>query len=357
LIGLLKALSAVPSKVFSRLNKWGGGFTAPTSSMISSSAISRFNITHIGALAGARLVPGQCGKVLASFSKAIYLITDDSELFWIVSEDAPMHRRALKTSTPLFGPQAGSLFHVQDQRLTIDSTFIFDMKNASLWSTPLINENNIASVNQISTYIQTLFSSLDLSKVKGFGNFIPAILSLPQTGPTCPQPGSSDPIIAHARPFVLNMARACLENQPSRISQNAGALIGLGPGLTPSGDDFVGGLLFCIYSLQTAYPELNLYNPLLLEQYRSRTHQISFTLLQDLANGHAIAPLHQIIDSIFSGKSIESIQPSISQLTQVGHSTGWDLLAGLLTGLLITYQNPSLRMERNNLLEDQAMTE
>lgn len=304
-----------------------------------SSAFTQANITHIGASAYACFTPGQSGKVIAAFSKAIYLLTDDSELFWIVSDDTPMHRRALKSSAALSGPQAGSPFYVHDQRLIIDSTFAFNMDSALIWSAPSIDQNNIVDLNDIPAHTQTLFSSLDVSQAKGFGNFIPDILRLAQNKPANLQPESSDPILVFARPFVLEMAQAGLENQPSRILQNAASLIGLGAGLTPSGDDFVGGLLFCIHNLQAAYPELNLNNPLLLEPYRTCTHQISFTLLQDLANGHAIAPLQHIINGLLNGESLEKIYPFVSQLTKIGHSTGWDMLTGLLTGMLTAYQS------------------
>jgi hypothetical protein len=136
------------------------------------------------------------------------------------------------------------------------------------------------------------------------------------------------------------MARACMENHPSQIAQNADALIGLGAGLTPSGDDFLGGMLFCIKALRNAYPDLNFFDPAIpLENYGLRTHLISFTLLKDLACGYAIAPLHHIINGILKGESSEYIYPFVSQLTQLGHSTGWDLLTGLFTGLLTIHQN------------------
>jgi hypothetical protein len=180
--------------------------------------------------------------------------------------------------------------------------------------------------------------NLDLSQAKGFGRLIPHILSLSQNESHFSS--SADPILGYAQPFVLNIARACLGQNMLCISQNADALIGLGPGLTPSGDDFVGGMLFSIKILQSAYPDLVSMNDFLpIEVYRSKTHMISFTLLGDLANGHALEPLHQIINSLLSGKAIESIYPFISQLTQVGNSTGWDILAGFLTGLLTIYQN------------------
>ncbi len=289
------------------------------------------------------LAPGQRGKVLAAFSNAIYLLADDSELFWIVSENAPMHRRALKISSHLPEAQAGASFHAQDQLLTIDPGFVYDMNNASVWSAPSIDQNNTVDIGDISMRIQTLFSSLDLSQAKGFGNFIPGILRLAQNESICPKFISADPILVLAQPFVLEIARAYLENQPSRISQISDALIGLGAGLTPSGDDFLGGLLFAINIFQAAYPDSNFINHAIpIEIYRSRTHLISFTLLQDLANGHAIEPLHRLINGLLGGKSPERIYPSVSQLVQVGHSTGWDLLTGLLTGLLSAYRSNDL---------------
>jgi Protein of unknown function (DUF2877) len=308
--------------------------------MKTSSAFFQVSITHLGTLAQVHLTPGQRGKVLASFSKAIYLLTDDFELFWIVSDDAPMHRRALKVSSPLSGPKAGSPFYVQDHRLIIDPDFAYDMDNASVWSAPSIDQNNIVDTSDISMRIQTLFSSLDLREAKGFGNFIPDILRLAQNEPACPQPESSYPILVFARPFVMEMAQACLENQPSRILQNTNALIGLGAGLTPSGDDFLGGLLFTTKTLQAANSTTNFFDhEIIIERYRARTHPISFALLQDLANGYAVAPLHQIINGLLSKESLESIYPFVSQLTQIGHSTGWDLLTGLLTGSLIAYRS------------------
>lgn len=303
-----------------------------------SSAFTQASITHMGAFAHACLAPGRSGKVLAAFSKAIYLLTDDSELFWITSNDSPMHRRALQISTCLPEAQVCSPFHVQDHHLTIASDLAYAMNSAALWNAPSIGQHHI-DIGDIPARIQTLFASLDLSQAKGFGNFIPDILRLANNESIHPQMKSSDLILVFASPYIMDMANACLENQPAQILQTADALIGLGAGLTPSGDDFIGGLLFCMDNLQDVYPELNLINPLLLEPYRSRTHLISFTLLKDLANGHAIAPLHHIINGLLCGESLENIYLPVSQLTRVGHSTGWDLLAGLLTGLLVTYQS------------------
>jgi hypothetical protein len=68
----------------------------------------------------------------------------------------------------------------------------------------------------------------------------------------------------------------------------------------------------------------------------ARTNRISAVLLEDLAKGHAIGPLHQLINHFLMGDSLDRIHFSVAQLARVGHSTGWDLLAGLVAGLLAT---------------------
>lgn len=295
-------------------------------------------ITHVGSLARASLTPGERGKVLAAVSNAIYLLTEKGELFWIASGDAPMHRRALRVSSSLSGARAGSPFQVEDHRLTIDTGVACDMHHALIWEAPQTNRENLVEITDLPTRVHNIFSGLDLSGANGFGNFIPDILRLSQSTPTRPAPESADPILAFARPLVLEAASACLENRPSRIQRKAGALIGLGAGLTPSGDDFAGGLLFCIRTLQDVYDNTDSFEHLFsLEPYRAQTHLISFTLLQDLAAGHALSPLHLLINGILNKEPFEFVQRHFSRLTRVGHSTGWDLLAGLVTGLLITH--------------------
>jgi hypothetical protein len=131
------------------------------------------------------------------------------------------------------------------------------------------------------------------------------------------------------------MASACLEHQPTRIPEIADRLIGLGEGLTPSGDDFLGGMFFAFHQLQAAYPESAIADfRLHPESYRTRTHQISYTLLNDLAHGYAVAPLHHLVNGLLMGEPFETIYLYVTQLTSIGHSTGWDLLTGLLVGLL-----------------------
>jgi hypothetical protein len=244
----------------------------------------------------------------------------------------------------------GSPFRVDGCHLRIGSNFILDLTGSFPWSEPSIDPLHVLSSSELPAQIDSFFSKLDLSNAKGFGQFIPEILSVSRNQTSFSAP--TDPILAFAHPRVMNLAYACLHHQLDKISRNADMLIGLGSGLTPSGDDFIGGLLFAHHVLRTKYPN-RAFDALKMtvETYRSRTHAISFTLLKDLTDGHAIEPLHQIINGLLYGKSIESIYPFFSQLTQVGNSTGWDMLAGFLTGLLIAYSSSSIPLRMYQSME------
>jgi hypothetical protein len=115
--------------------------------------------------------------------------------------------------------------------------------------------------------------------------------------------------------------------------------VGLGPGLTPSGDDFLGGLLFSAHYLGVAYPTLFEQNDNLLRGFlkeaRRLTNRISHTILSDLAHGHGPAPLHDLITLLVQGGTRESVSARAKQLIQIGHTSGCDMLAGALTGLLL----------------------
>jgi len=296
-------------------------------------------ITQLGAIARSCLAPGQRGRVLAVFSKAIYLVADTTEMFWIAAEDVPMHRRCAIISESLPMLSEGTAFHVDANRLMVDSDCVLEIDPSFIWHAPTIHLKHVVTITELCARVQSFYEDLDSSQAKGFGSFIPHILSLSKPSSDQPVPEHTDAVLLFAQPFILDSASACLDHQPARISQNANALIGLGRGFTPSGDDFLGGMLFAIKAIQTAYPGSDFSNYVIpVDSFSTKTNLVSFTLLNDLSNGHAIAPLHQIVNALLSREPLEHIYPFVSQLVQTGHSTGWDLLTGLLAGLLVTYR-------------------
>ena len=105
-------------------------------------------------------------------------------------------------------------------------------------------------------------------------------------------------------------------------------LIGLGPGLTPSGDDFLVGAL----ALLDALTERKVHAALaaaIADVSPASTSALSRCFLTAVAAGHIGEHLHGAVASVISGKP----DSAIAAVRNIGHSSGWDMLAGIATAL------------------------
>lgn len=108
-------------------------------------------------------------------------------------------------------------------------------------------------------------------------------------------------------------------------------LLGLGPGLTPSGDDYLGGLFVALVQVGRSSLRDRLWqalHPLTL----AGTTAISRVHLAAAAEGFGSAALHEALSAILSG-STACIPAACAGLARVGHTSGWDGLAGALSVL------------------------
>jgi hypothetical protein len=109
-------------------------------------------------------------------------------------------------------------------------------------------------------------------------------------------------------------------------------LIGLGPGLTPSGDDFLCGFI------AAAYCKSNVRNNLLLEISQiilsglTKTNAISATFLRCVIRGEVCSALYNFAKAIRGNVNLEE---TLKQLCTIGHSSGMDTATGFLYGLKI----------------------
>ncbi|NIP74461.1 MAG: DUF2877 domain-containing protein, partial [Xanthomonadales bacterium] len=68
-------------------------------------------------------------------------------------------------------------------------------------------------------------------------------------------------------------------------------------------------------------------NPLLSE----RTNRISAELLEATAQGYAGASLHLTLNALMAGG--EGLTPALAGVARIGHTSGWDALAGVVAVL------------------------
>ena len=143
--------------------------------------------------------------------------------------------------------------------------------------------------------------------------------------------GADSPLLAHARP-ALEALDAWLERPQAAVPRRARELIGLGPGLTPSGDDYLGGLMIGLRAVGWRDRAAALWrwlDPLASE----RTSAISRAHLAAAANGEVHEALHDCVEALFAAKAPPRDARwslLLSRLDAVGHCSGRDGLAGVV---------------------------
>jgi hypothetical protein len=131
------------------------------------------------------------------------------------------------------------------------------------------------------------------------------------------------------------LAAACAADDASRAADAACKLIGLGPGLTPSGDDLVGGAFFARAVLARAGAIDATAWRCAASRVRADaarlTHPIAAALLGDLLCGDGWATLHAVAAALARGDDTAALDAARA-LTRLGHSSGWDVLSGFVVG-------------------------
>lgn len=114
------------------------------------------------------------------------------------------------------------------------------------------------------------------------------------------------------------------------------SLIGLGPGLTPSGDDLVAGYLIGLWCTTKGRKERLRFLSALgkaVVDLSKRTNDISRTYLYHAAHGQASSRLVNLAIAVCAGENDDHVLGRASDALQLGHTSGMDAVTGLLFGL------------------------
>jgi len=142
-----------------------------------------------------------------------------------------------------------------------------------------------------------------------------------------------------ARPRLHAVAQALRAQDLAAFEAAALRVLGLGHGLTPSGDDLLGGIFFTLAHAPitsdavwvSAMPGLH---ARIRRAAQSATNPISAALLDDLMRGSSYRVLHDVFDAFQAGEP-GPITDAVDRLVRLGASSGGDMLAGVFLALQI----------------------
>jgi hypothetical protein len=261
----------------------------------------------MGATAHAALVRTRgVARVLARLSASTYLVAGE-EIVWLGRVGAALHPRAILAAV------------ARDREA---DEMMIDVGAVTPWRPAALALDPDTAAALADGWATLAAGATALGAPAGFGALlVGAPLAFPLDG---------------ARGAAAVLARACASDDAAGATDAALALLGLGAGLTPSGDDFVGGAFFARALLATA----RLADP---EGWRRAavavvaaapafTHPISVALVADLVAGLGWAPMHDLVAAL-AARAPRAAAEAARRLVKLGHTSGWDLLAGVGAGL------------------------
>jgi hypothetical protein len=163
---------------------------------------------------------------------------------------------------------------------------------------------------------------------------LPALLS--EGAP--PAAIQADPVLRGITAGLQALYAALLDGNADAASAALVGLLGLGPGLTPSGDDVVCGILADLtWQTERSSPHQQLAAALaqaVNAVAATRTNRISAALLRHAATGLLYAPAMDLGAALLAGDSAAAYDAALCLLA-IGHTSGADLAVGILFALSI----------------------
>ena len=267
-------------------------------------------------------------SVHAAVSGAVYISNRNGELLWITDRIRALHTRAvLLPAIPRHAPATESVLR-NDGGLLSCGGLKMDWRDALLWTPGRASTND----RLLAGFAGRVTRAMEQAEKPR-----PAVARLGRAVAHATGAIRNDGIagairLATAR-GVETLSRAFVGSAVLPTLRAASGLVGLGEGLTPTGDDILGGYLYTLRTLDDALGgRLGINWPGVAEWLHgvsAYTNDISHCVLADHASGDACAPLSAFLRETLGGSSEPRLALLAADVIEIGASSGWSLLVGV----------------------------
>ncbi|MCC6178207.1 MAG: DUF2877 domain-containing protein [Chloroflexi bacterium] len=137
-------------------------------------------------------------------------------------------------------------------------------------------------------------------------------------------------LIQRAGGMLRELLAAARRGDWDACAEPARALSGLGPGLTPSGDDLLAGFALGLRARRGSLPATLAAS--LKDAVSGRTTDVAMARVRHAVDGHADERTHRVLSALLTDPAADLLPTAIDDLLGYGHSSGIDTLVGLLAG-------------------------
>ena len=290
-----------------------------------------FPVRFAGCIASEVLARATDGRVAAVFDSSFYVETN-AGLFCIGSaalEPGPLTLvtdAPAATKWPVSGVTRDATAHIGPRTVTIGNRYRYALSDAAAWAPDRIS--GAPNAARIEAGLRT-FRRFAADKVPadGLGRFLLPDFRPARTDIVCRTAADAIVMLRH---WLISACRGPDKAGMAELEQ-VRPLIGLGPGLTPSGDDVLGGAMIALHALQESAMCRHLWSAV-REAAAQSCNAISFVHLAAAAAGQGGAAVHRALAAIMSA-DVERMGAAVSGIGRIGHTSGWDAMTGAVIAL------------------------
>jgi len=254
-------------------------------------------------------------RVLAVFERACDLLTTGGGIVALTLPeigDGPFNVVVDGAAGIFAGIEPGLPVTVEGMQLRVGGLRV-DLENASTWE-PRPDWERLCSQRATISARLPLLRALCLRQAST-GSFLSLLKSSPP-----------NEIVLSTAQAAADALREGWVGDAEQLQAGASGLAGLGSGLTPSGDDFLSGVMLWAWLAHPAPPS---FCQTLATATIPRTTTLSAAFLRAAARGECSAPWHTLLAALNAGRDAE-IATAAQEILAHGATSGADSLAGFL---------------------------
>ena len=287
----------------------------------------------IGSKAYESLVGVQRGRVFGQTSQGIFIKTTSKWLNFLSFES---YRGPLTINLPpndglIQMIVAGMGINISPGNFFVPNTGLWiSLEEAEIWEPEAPASDLVSKEIRQARLVSLANRIIDAKYNSGLVPLLPHLLQIDDPGRSI----NNGPPALHDEILQLGQQMIFTNNLP--VAASAERLLGSGSGLTPSGDDFILGMLLVFNRWQSLYlklSKLDQFNSHLVEAAYQKTTTLSGNLIECSSLGLGNERLIQTLDWIVSGKDEE--MDLVDNLLSWGSSSGVDAFVGYVIALSI----------------------
>ncbi len=283
----------------------------------------RYSIQLAGLFARRALAAHRTARVQGSTSRGIFLLFPDREVVFLSNQPfggpltLNMADRSLQQTYPA---KPGETARITETEICLpEAGLCFDLSAAQTWQAPLPPPLNPNRRDTLDSLARQAFAA---RPAEGWAPLLPRLLGWIE--PLAPLPTTLEVPLER----LLAARRVLQAGETAAAVAQLQGLVGLGRGLTPSGDDCLTGLLLMRCRAGRAQTGADPLTEALIQATDERSTAISANLIKAAATGQADERLLQACDIILAGAE-EQLPQALDGLLDYGSSSGLDALVGM----------------------------